>query len=113
VVRSDRRLRDQGFRVQGLGDARTALAWLARARADVVIADVLLPGSRIAVPHLVRRRHSATCPILIGLADEGSDCAALAQVLGFDAVVPRSTPMAVLHRRVHRLLTQAGTSLPR
>jgi CheY-like chemotaxis protein len=97
-------LSQQGFVVHPVGDGRAALEWLERRSADVVISDLLLPGTRIAVPHVLRRRWRASCPKLIGLTGGAESCDELQRALSFDLVLRSGTPTAVLTKAVHRLL---------
>jgi CheY-like chemotaxis protein len=100
----------QGFTVYATGEGSAALDWLTRRTFDVVVADVLLPGTRIAVPHIVRRRGRTACPKLIAVCDDSLPCDAVQSVFGYDLVVPVRTPVVVLTKAIHQLL---GSDLER
>jgi hypothetical protein len=100
------RFREQGFAVYATGDARVALDWVATRPLDVVVADLLLPGTHIALPHVVRRRgRQFGCPKLIGLAAPDACGDDVRTALGYDLVVETGTPAAVLTRAVFDLLS--------
>jgi CheY-like chemotaxis protein len=96
----------QGFAVFATGDAQVALTWVARRTADLVISDVLLPGTRTAIPHVLRRRSRShlRCPKLIGLTEDMTSAAELGQLLGYDVVLRDRTPAAVVTKQALRLV---------
>ena len=97
-------LLEQGFTVFATGDARTALSWLLRHAADIVVSDCLLPGTRMAIPHVLRRRGRAACPKLIGIVTEPLTADdELRRALGFDELVAASTPVVALARKLLEL----------
>lgn len=98
------RIRDhlsrQGLNVYSTGSAQTALDWLARHRADAIVADCLLPGTRIAMPHVLQRAQRERA-LLVGLVAEPLTVSErLRELLGYDELLPSATPAAVLTRRV-------------
>lgn len=98
------RLAAQGFRVFATGDARVALEWTGRKTADIVVADVLLPGTRIAIPHVLRRRGRDRCPALVGLVNGQAHVdEALRAALGYDLLFSEDVPLAVLTRTLLEL----------
>src|SRR5688500_10666498 len=102
--RTREHLQAQGFSVFATGDARTALAWLMRHAADIVVADCLLPGTRMAIPHVLRRRGRPSCPKLIGIVNEPlSPNDELRSMLGFDELVAPTTPVVVLAKKLLEL----------
>jgi len=101
--RTREHLQAQGFSVFATGDARTALSWLVRHAADIVVADCLLPGTRMAIPHVLRRRGSS-CPKLIGIVNAPlSPNDELRRALGFDELVCQTTPVVVLAKKLLEL----------
>jgi DNA-binding response OmpR family regulator len=96
----------QGFAVFATGDAQVALNWVARRTPDLVISDVLLPGTRTAIPHVLRRRSRShlPCPRLIGLTEDITSAAELGRLLGYDVVLRDRTPAVVITKRALQLV---------
>lgn len=99
--RTREHLRDQGFAVFATGETPVALEWLGRHRPATIISDCLLPGTRTAIPHMLRRRGHGSCPRLVGLVSAPlTPGERLRDLLGFDELVAVGTPVAVLTRRL-------------
>jgi DNA-binding response OmpR family regulator len=96
----------QGFAVFATGDAQVALNWVARRTPDLIISDVLLPGTRTAIPHVVRRRSRShlPCPRLIGLTEDVTSAAELGRLLGYDVVLRDRTPAVVITKKALQLV---------
>jgi CheY-like chemotaxis protein len=94
-------LQSQGLTVFATGDAHIALSWLQRHAADIVVADCLLPGTRMAIPHVLRRRGRECPPRLIGIVSEPLTAdEELRELLGYDELIGDGLSLDVLAQRV-------------
>ena len=96
-------LSDQGYAVFATGDTSVALSWLARHGPQLVIADYLLPGTRIAIPHVLKHRGQRGIATIGVVADESLLTDRTRQLLGYDALLTASTPAALVSKRALQL----------
>jgi CheY-like chemotaxis protein len=96
----------QGFAVFATGDAQVALALVARRTPDLVISDVLLPGTQTAIPHVLKRRARShlPCPRLIGLTADITSSEELGRLLGYDVILLDRTPAVVVTKTALQLV---------
>lgn len=80
------------------------IRWGEAMQPDLIVSDLLLPGTRIAAPHLFRRRGSVWRPIIVGLTSSQDADEALRQALSYDLLLPEPIPAAVFTKQVLRLL---------
>lgn len=99
--RAEHHLRQQGFGVFATGETPIALDWLKRHTPDLVVCDLLLPGTRTAITHVLRHKGEARLPRMIGLVREGLPVSErLRELFGYDDVVSDRMPVAVLTKRL-------------
>jgi two-component system KDP operon response regulator KdpE len=95
-----------GYRVEGAHDGESALASFSRARPDVVLLDVNLPGlSGWEVLTRLRERSGVPIAMVTGICDDASKVRALNN--GADDYLVKSTSPAELVARVGALLRRA------
>jgi DNA-binding response OmpR family regulator len=95
-----------GYRVEGVPDGESALTSFSRARPDVVLLDVGLPGlSGWEVLARLRERSGVPIAMVTGIADDASKVRALNN--GADDYLVKSTSPAELVARVGALLRRA------
>jgi CheY-like chemotaxis protein len=91
----------QGFSVFATGSTPAALNWLERHAASIVVADCLLPGTRVAIPHFLKRRALPVVPRTVGIVHAPLTMSErLRELLGYDELVPGGTPVALLTKRL-------------
>ena len=96
-------LTEQGYAVFATGNADTVRTWLQRHTPRLVVADCLLPSTRIAIPHLLKRAgHSGIRTIGI-VADTSLNTDRARELLGFDTLIPESTPAVLVAKRALEL----------
>jgi DNA-binding response OmpR family regulator len=96
-------LADQGYAVFATGDTDVALSWLARHGPRLVITDYPLPGTRIALPHVLKHRGHRGIATIGVVADETLITDRTRQLLGYDALLPSNTPAALVSKRALQL----------
>jgi len=101
-----------GFEVQTAADLPEALDQLARTPPDVVVLDVMLPGSDgFDVIQLLRSR-SVTVPVLFLTAREAVEDRVRGLQLGGDDYVTKPFSVVEVGARLHALLRRARGSVP-
>ncbi|TWJ22298.1 ATP-binding protein [Micromonospora endolithica] len=109
-----RLLADQGWRVQTVGDGRSALDTVRRDPPDLLLTDVMMPG--VDGFELVRRLRAApstaALPVLVLSARAGGDASVAGLELGADDYVVKPFAAAELIARVRAALLRARTRRP-
>lgn len=83
-----------GFEVFATGNAGTAIHWLEQSPIDYVIADCLLPGTGIAIPHVVKRRAVSRTARTIGIVRPPLEPSErLRELLGYDELILPGLPV--------------------
>ncbi|MBN2387984.1 MAG: response regulator transcription factor [Anaerolineales bacterium] len=99
-------LEKNGFRVQSAGDGKTALAIARRARPDLIVLDLMLPGmDGREVCRALRRESDVPIIMLTALSEESDQVAGLE--LGADDYIPKPFSPRLLVARVRAILRRA------
>jgi DNA-binding response OmpR family regulator len=99
-------LRDEGYGVHGVADARAAIAHLAGAEPDLILLDVLLPGMDGLDLCRTIRRTSAVPIIMVTARDDSHDIVAGLEA-GADDYVTKPYNVKELAARIRSLLRRA------
>ena len=90
-----------GFEVFATGNAGTAIHWLEQSPIEYVIADCLLPGTGIAIPHVVKRRAVCRTARTIGIVRAPLEpCDRLRELLGYDELILPGLPVVRVTKRL-------------
>jgi len=97
-------LREQGFDVFATGTAPAAIHWLEHHAVDAVVADCLLPGTGMAMPHLMKRRAISRTARSVGIVRPPLTASErLRDLLGYDELWDAGVPVVRLTKRLHQL----------
>ena len=99
----------EGFRVELIGDGTAAVAGIFRARPDLILLDLMLPGANGFQICREIRAQGVTTPIIVVTARNQEADKVRALELGADDYVTKPLGLAELVARIRAVLRRAGT----